>query len=176
MTGYTLEGSLRGLNHGRICGRLRRRHQPWLMRWGVLLAALGLVLCQVAIPALDLLAGIRLPRAASYLPFALFLGCVILLTRWRQRHAMTAVRDAPVRRTAMTYHLAPEGVTVTGELSHAQMKWPAFLDVVDDPEGVLLLTGPMEYLVLPPESFRDAAHRAEVLRQAKGWLEAARAA
>lgn len=175
MTGYTLEGTLRGLNHGRICGRLRQRHQPWLMRWGVLLAALGLVLFQLAIPALDLLAGLRLPRSASFVPFAVFLVCVILLTRWRQRHAIAALRDTPVRLRAMTYHLGPEGVTVTGDLSRAEMKWPAFLDVVDDPEGVLLLTGPMEYLALPPEAFRDAAHRAEVVRQARAWLEQARA-
>lgn len=174
MTGITLSAAVRDINHAAICARLGRREQPWLMRWGVFVAAAGMIGLQLVLSMLEALRGGALPDGLFALPLIAFFIALILLTRWRRRRTWDAVRDTPVRRSELTYRLSPEGVTVTSSLTHAEMKWPAFLDVVDDAAGILLMTGRLEYLILPNASFADAAQRAEVLAQARAWLDAAR--
>jgi hypothetical protein len=167
-------GSIAALNHARVCANLRRRNQPWLMRRG-LFVLIGVFILSHALALIYSAQTQRLlPDWVAYVQFILFFGALFAFQRWRQRHVQTAVRDTPARSGVTTYDLSPKGVTVTHPLGHSFLRWPAILCAVDDPQGLLLLTGPLEYIVIPTSAFADAGHRHEVLEQANRWISGSR--
>jgi hypothetical protein len=173
---FELTGSMTHLNHARICAHLRRRNQPWLMRQGLFLAVGVFFLAQALVLVGAVLVDTPPPDWLTYVFFALFFAALLTLFRWRSRHAWRGVRETPARRGATTYSLTPEGLTVTHPLGHTLLRWPAIVDLVDDPQGLMLLTGPMEYIAIPNAAFADTTERAAVLAQAGKWIAQARAA
>ncbi|MBT52954.1 MAG: hypothetical protein CMF72_06085 [Mameliella sp.] len=175
MADLSFTGTVSGLNHARICGRLRKRHQPWLMRWGVLVCLGVYIALLILLVLIANLTGMRLPSWSSYLPLAVFFAVLIGLVRWRRRHVWDSIRDAPIRSAPQQFDLTPEGLHIRGDLIESLIRWPAVLDVIEDPEGLLLLTGQMEYIVIPTPAFADP----DALRAAKAacedWIKAARA-
>ncbi len=167
-------GTIRNLKHAAICARLRRRHQPWLMRWGVLAALIVYVAVLLGLVTLANATDMRLPEWSSYLPFAALMVALIGLLIWRRRHVWESVRDAPVRQAPQQYHLSAEGLRITGELSESLLRWPAVLDVIEDPEGLLFLTGQMEYIVIPAAAFADDAEMRVARDDCLRWMAAHR--
>ncbi|MBY6115842.1 YcxB family protein [Mameliella alba] len=170
----TFAGTIRDLNHAKICARLRRRHQPWLMRWGLLVAVVVYFTALFGLLTVANATSARLPGWSSYLPFAAFVAALIALMIWRRRHVWDSVRDAPVRQAVQHYDLSEDGLRVTGELSETLIRWPGVLEVIEDPEGLLFLTGQMEYIAIPKSAFLETdmqTARAQCLE----WIEAAKA-
>lgn len=169
----TFTGTIRDLNHARICRRLRLMHQPWLMRRGVLMAAVGYLVLLLALVTVANVTDARLPEWSSYLPLVVFLAVLVTLLVWRRRHVWETVRNAPLRQTDQQFDLTDAGLRVTSDLSESLIRWPAVLDVIVDPEGLLFLTGQMEYFVIPTAAFLETdiqTARDQCLR----WIEAAR--
>ncbi|WP_323771352.1 YcxB family protein [Antarctobacter sp.] len=175
MADLSFTGTVSGLNHARICGRLRKRHQPWLMRWGVL-ACLGIYIVLMFLLVLVAnLTALRLPDWSSYLPLLVLFAALVWLSLWRRRHVWDSVRDAPVRRAPQQFDLTPEGLHIRGDLIDSLIRWPAVLDVIEDPEGLLLLTGQMEYIAIPIEAFADPDAMRAAKAACEDWIKAARA-
>ncbi|KHQ51933.1 YcxB family protein [Mameliella alba] len=166
-------GTVRDLKHAAICARLRRRHQPWLMRWGVLAALVVYVAVLLGLVILANATDMRLPEWSSYLPFAALMAALIGLFTWRRRHVWESVRNAPVRQAPLHYQLSAEGLRITGEVSESLLRWPAVLEVIEDPEGLLFLTGQMEYIVIPTAAFADAAQMHAARDNCLRWISAA---
>lgn len=174
MPDFSFTGTVSGLNHAGICTRLRRRHQPWLMRWGFLVAVFAYFVVLIVLMFAAALMGLRAQEWVTYVPFGLFVFAILALLRWRRSHVWDSVRNAPVRQAPQRFDLTPEGLRIQAQFLDSLLKWPAILDVIDDPEGLLLLTGQMEYIAIPAQAFDSPETLQEAKAACKDWIAAAR--
>lgn len=178
MKKFILTGRIADTDHARISKALLRRMLPWGLRAAPLILAFVVLIVIYALPMFEpLLAadyGLILP---SWTPMAL-LGAMIvgliLLIRARRKRIWASMTDTPLRRGDRTFALSPDGLRMKGATGYSFTTWTGFVDVVDDPQGLLVLTGPLDYVVLPQAAFADAAEKAAVKAQIADWIAAAR--
>lgn len=174
MTKFVLTGEVSGMDHQRITTGLTRRWVPWRLRQGpiaVMLAYLVVVyIAPVAVP--EFWASLPLWTPAAGL--AVLIGVLIVMFRARQRAVWTALDRAPIRQGVKTFALTPDGLRIKGATGYSFTTWTGFVDVIDDPQGVLVLTGPMDYIVLPQAMFDTPEQKKTVVKQIAQWIAGAR--
>lgn len=177
MKKFILTGSIADTDHARIVDLLTRRMLPRALRLGPLVLgalALGAVWSWPLVDATLAARGLVLP---AWLPLALvlvMLGVLVAMARVRQARVWTGLARNPNRAGDKTFALTPDGLRMKGATGYSFTTWAGFVDVVDDPQGLLVLTGPLEYVVLPQAAFADAAEKTAVKAQIADWIAAAR--
>jgi len=91
-----------------------------------------------------------------------------------RRRIWRTVSDSPLRQGPIRMTADDEGVTVETPFSRQTVLWPAILDVIPGPDGLLLLIGGMECLSVPARAFADKTAKAEALAFLKSRAAAAR--
>jgi hypothetical protein len=72
-----------------------------------------------------------------------------LIPKLRRSLAIRQFRRTPTAQNAMTYQVFDDHVTVTSELSNAQVRWEGFLKAEEKPGHLILYTSPIMGYIIP---------------------------
>ncbi len=167
----TLTVNLDGYNYRAAIPPMRRRRLPVLTR----ARPLALFLF-VASYALNIALEGRLPSgwatALAIFPlvpvlFYLFSSLFLNFQLWK------SIRTAPFRQGDITWTLDAQAFTTTKPGHRTYTEWSQVLDVIDSKDGLLLLIGYFEAIVLPASAIPDDMSQAELKDRIRGWINAA---
>lgn len=116
--------------------------------------------------------GHRMPGWVFYVLGAVFFAGIIALGRANQRRVWTALKPGGEDRHRFT--LGEEGLRVSCDAGHSFTHWHAFSEVIDTPVGLLLLTGPLQPVVIPASAFATPAEREALRSRAADLIARAR--
>lgn len=178
MDKHILTGRIDRTDHARLTRVLSRRMLPWGLRYGAILVSLVAIALIYATgvvgPILAVAYGLVLP---DWLPLGLLIiwtGAMVALSRARRARVWSSLAKNPNRDGDKTFALTHQGLRMKGATGYSFTTWTGFVDVIDDPQGIVILTGPLEYIILPQFAFDGPDHKLSVLKQIAQWIAAAR--
>ncbi len=160
-------------HHGRVCYYLIKRLIPsyFTLRWVLFLAVFfgyPLVLVLKSTFKMDFLAGFDL-----MLLLVGIIGMIVLFV-YRLRRVTAAVQNAAFRQGETSIVLDEISMKITHPGLHQTIFWSHAEDVIDGADGLLVLSGPMDYHPIPRSSLPEAITQDELKEKIKRWIEQAK--
>jgi hypothetical protein len=155
-TPQDLTFSLAAFDHRRACAQLTRRLLPAWPRVSptlALLTILALFILTRMLPPAALVFPIWLPLLLLAMTFAFYRMCLSM----RRHRVWSAVQQAPLRQGTQSVRHSERGLRFSGPGWTLDLDGSAIHDVIETPEGLLILLGDMDYQPIPASAFTDPA-------------------
>ncbi len=171
-TKIELTADLSQYNHKAACRRIASKMLPYHRHiiWG----ALALFILAYFVTAyLNVRYDTDAYNVIAFIAF-LALAAVLVWALLRRRRIWQTTQEAPSRQGKTSLILDSEGMQVKNPGMHLSYKWTHIVDVIDGPDGLLVLTSGTEFLPIPGHAVPEGTDIDKIKTQIKVWIASAK--